>query len=495
MIIKQVTELRKAGELQQAYELAAGELRQHPGDAMAMKTLFWVLRDMAVKAAAGGRNNEATQLTEQMADLLCQFDDSDGVATKALRALRERDAWDIYTQLKDNMEQMSSHDVRQALAHYLRQPVERPSRLHSLFMGRAVQAAKEHEDFNFAEFMNRWGVSSFCEEDWQRHRGEKFTFPSLVERAVTRYVAAARHHRVPWSDGFMALLEQVVERFPDNDQLHRHYGQALHQQGRTHEAMEVYRHLLTRLNTFYAWHELAQLTTDAALRRAALCRAVLAPGTDEFKVKLHLELGVLLADQGFAAEAMALLNAYRTARADRPLHELPGDWFIATGRVPEGTQPVANLRAALQPLAEPADDWLYVDLPLVPALVAAHYTNKQGKHLVRLVACDGRNLVVASHHVPRGVKYVMVRVAEAEDGRQRVVHLAEATAERVMPAFADITVTGPVALRTNARGKRFAFVEGVYVQHDLLNDVSNGQTITVVVETTPDGRRRASVRL
>ncbi|MBR6284882.1 MAG: tetratricopeptide repeat protein [Muribaculaceae bacterium] len=494
MIFNEINELRKAGELQRAREMAVAELERHPGDVWASKALFWVLRDMAVQAADCGNEALATQLADQMAVLLQQFSDPDGIAAKALNALREHKGWEIYHQLKDGMGQMPLHDVRQVLFNYLQLPVARPSMLHSMIMGMAVQAAKLHEEFNFAEFMTRWGTDCFTEADWERRRGDKVTFPSLVERVVTRYIAAARRHHVAWSAPFMALLEQAVERFPDKDQLRRHYAQALHQQGRTQEAMDIYRRLLLTLDTFYAWHELAHLTADPALHRAALCRAVLAPGTDDFKVNLHLELGILLAEQGRAAEALALLNAFRQARADKPLHELPGDWFIATNRIPDGTQPAANLRTALQPLAEPADEWLYAAVQPVPALVAGRYTNKHGKPTVSLVVPDGSRLSVPARRVPREAQHLLVRLAEVE-GRKKVVNLALATPEQVTPAFADMAVTGPARLRTNAKGQPFAFVQDVYVSAEMLQGVTDGQQLAVVAETTAEGRRRAIARL
>ena len=61
----------------------------------------------------------------------------------------------------------------------------------------------------------------------------------------------------------------------------------------------------------------------------------------------------------------------------------------------------------------------------------------------------------------------------------------------MVPAFRD-SVTGDIKILQGQGGKRYGFCEGCFVPGQLLQGVADGDTITILTEMQPDGRRRAT---
>ena len=61
MSIREVTNLRRKGKLKEAYDMARRELNEDPNEWTRM-SMFWVLRDLAIKTYVPAQNMEEARL-------------------------------------------------------------------------------------------------------------------------------------------------------------------------------------------------------------------------------------------------------------------------------------------------------------------------------------------------------------------------------------------------------------------------------------------------
>ena len=84
-----------------------------------------------------------------------------------------------------------------------------------------------------------------------------------------------------------------------------------------------------------------------------------------------------------------------------------------------------------------------------------------------------------------------MRVKEDENGRLTLLTADPAERNDVVPAFGD-SVTGDIKILQGQGEKQYGFCQGCFVPGQLLQGVANGDTITILTEMQPDGRRRAT---
>ncbi len=70
MSFKLVNELRKNGQLREAYDMAMEDMNQAPNDPWAARALFWTLHDMAHNELKRGYVDEAGVLADRMKQLM-----------------------------------------------------------------------------------------------------------------------------------------------------------------------------------------------------------------------------------------------------------------------------------------------------------------------------------------------------------------------------------------------------------------------------------------
>lgn len=99
--------------------------------------------------------------------------------------------WSIYRRLKDDSLPITSVEVRQLLAQYLKLPaIPRPSLLHSLLLFQVVKYYAHLGDFDFTTFFRMWGPEHLRPEDWKTARVDDKWLPSLAERVLARLFKA-----------------------------------------------------------------------------------------------------------------------------------------------------------------------------------------------------------------------------------------------------------------------------------------------------------------
>ncbi len=546
MSFKQVNELRKNGQLQEAYEMATSDLNQAPNDPWAARALFWTLHDMAHIELKRGYLDEAGLLADRMKQLMpllgeeeIEDEETKRLPERALarlirhmqpfyadvktayreartgatiapydyvaqlisnrqlaEPLHERAGWIIWLHLWHQQQQMPSLEARQALSHYLSLTgVESPSVLHSRIVFVAIRLSKRFpKDFDFAKFLDIWGESNFMPEDWvrnERKKGKPGQFPSLVEQAIAQYIAFKKQTKeLEYSEEFMALLDKAVERYPDKPELKRYLSLALAERGEKERALQLHRELAQTLDKFYVWHEIANMFThDLDMKTSALCYTLSMRTPENFTCDIHRELGWELAREGNMPAALCELETYRVTRERCGW---PKSWRYEQlrKRIPADTVAEPNNRQLYIERSQLIVNWVYADMQRQPAVVVARFRDKMNRDVARVALPGGKALFVKPTKLP-DAKYLQVRVKEDENGRLTLLTADPAERNDVVPAFGD-SVTGDIKILQGQGGKQYGFCQGCFVPGQLLQGVANGDTITILTEMQPDGRRRAT---
>lgn len=226
MSIREVTNLRRKGKLKEAYDMARRELNEDPNEWTRM-SMFWVLRDLAIKTYVPAQNMEQARLClNDMESLLPNMIDDNGIGKKAYQNLyklilpnanevkaaldlsktnpneayqkitrlfgadaiqldynlHEDFGWLIYRYMKANTDILTSVQIRCLLRDYMQLKNTRPSLLHSMILNYALNFSKGHSDFNFYRFFILWGAENFRPEDYQEGYIDGHNIPSLTSR-------------------------------------------------------------------------------------------------------------------------------------------------------------------------------------------------------------------------------------------------------------------------------------------------------------------------
>lgn len=227
--VKDITEMRKSGRLEEAYEMAQALREADPGEWTDM-ALFWVLRDMVwqlLNTPTDEGRAQAQDLLTQMESLQRTMKDDKDLGKPAIMKLRrmlsphasdiaacselaktdpitafdrasnivggegkpldpslhEELGWIYYRYLRAKGDQLAPREGPAVLWKYLCLTNKRPSLLHSMMLGQAVTLRRLGQDFSFSGFLQHWDPRMLRREDLQPTRdGNGGTFPSLLSR-------------------------------------------------------------------------------------------------------------------------------------------------------------------------------------------------------------------------------------------------------------------------------------------------------------------------
>lgn len=90
MSVKEVTLLRKNGNLKEAYKMAMDDLKEDANNSWSQMSLFWVLRDMCQRLFNENASGEAEICLKEMSSLLPTMMDESGAGKRAYMNLRKR---------------------------------------------------------------------------------------------------------------------------------------------------------------------------------------------------------------------------------------------------------------------------------------------------------------------------------------------------------------------------------------------------------------------
>lgn len=537
-----VKELRKNGQLDEAFEMANADLEKDKS-AWSYRALFWVLHDMCKQCLANEQKDQATELVEKLKEILPNMEDAQGgIAEKRLDFLelqlspftaiikqadqdsrdnrtvvkafgdikdivcndeiglddfQQRTAgWILYRYAKHQLEKRATYNVKLALSLYLKLKVEKPSPLHSSILRMAVELETEfRNDFKFTTFLEMWGFDNFSEEDWEQFTtddGRKL--PCLVEKAIGRYCKELVDDHIKLvPDEFIQLIEKARNKFPRDGKLELNYARLLAARGETDQAINAYRTVTQMIPQAYVWQEMADLISDREIKQAVLCKVITMQLDEQFLGDTRLKLAGQLIEDGNYAAAKRELETYYKARQERGW-AVRDPYYELAGKIPTATQAPANNQSLYDNKLERLMSFMYPDAPTTVMFYNGKtFNNKNGKKRAKLVAPDGTSIILPPGRLPRHPSrqpyyFYTVKYINGERGLEALEIKPIDTQEGVQRFQ---VITGDVRIKTKADGKRFGFVEDCYIHQIMLGNVTEGQHLKILAIKDKDGRLSA----
>ena len=530
MTIKEITELRKSGRLEEAMAAAENEFAQN-ANRYTVSALFWCLNEKSKRQ----QGDEVIATFERMKSLYENYCPDDEFMQKSLASLEPRtvphyreldeivsakggsDAvgacrevlrwhreegldsrlypklgWLIYYALR----QLPGGDAlarKSLLNSYFGLNLPKPSSLHSCILAEAIRLEKDVPlEFRIRDFIHIWGLENLREEDWKQFStANGNVVSSNVEKLIAVYAKELKTDGVEASQDFSSLVDRALTRFPKNENMPLYKATVLISQGRSGEAVEYYKKMiLGSPSKYYLWQHIAELVDEADIKVGLLCKALMCGDNDEYVGSVRLSLAHLLSQRGMAANAKYELERYQST------YQRKG-WGLKS-KFWEAFNPLAGVEAAADnssvyaEYGAKAEEFIYSSLPSAMAV-------KVGENLSDDRIHQGRKILTWILRMENGV----VRLRKPHkfglgkrmpDGTAFDVKLHDGKIVWISRRSAAVQASwlkdavGNVALRTDKNGKTYAIVAGAYVGERLLKGVEDGAQIKILSIRQDDGR-------
>ena len=297
--------------------------------------------------------------------------------------------WTIYRFLKKNEENLSSKDIRKALAFYIAFASCKPSTLHSCIMIQAANLEKKHEnDFRFIEFCLMWKLESLRDEDFlsakgATENGKSIEFQSLAEKVATRlYKELKQRHTVEFVNELFPFFETIKEKCPNNRFIRLYIAQLYYWQGYTERAIAEYKHILRTTPEWFIWKHLGDICEDKEVRISLYCKAMTMMGKDEYIGELRLALANLLLDANKEQAAYEVEQYMKTYKANG--WKIAGDVYLLQNKL-LGITPSVQAKLFYRNHPEKAEEFAYSDIPVEKLTFSGIVKNHAGKERANLI--------------------------------------------------------------------------------------------------------------
>lgn len=418
---KDVFAKRKAGEIEEAYQMALQRMGAPDKDEWDDRAFGWCLIDLIKRDAKAGQQANLSHYRQQLEAITVP--ESDDVLTKqrqfaislcnpqgqrvneakqlskagqhdrAAAIYREllqdtpgdRDlsvslGWELYRLVKKLLDQSDANlqPIKQNLNEYLRLNVEKPSLLHSVILQVAAKFAGA-DRFNMAAFCRLWNLEFLRTEDWERFRTDDGKeLPALAERVIQQASKEAGRTQDPGLASYiLPYLDRALGEYSDNIWLILNKAKVLLTLQRNEDAfkfaLDVAR---AKPNDYWVWELLGDIcsTDDPDLSLSCYCKALLCSSDDRFSVKVRGKLASLLVERSKFPEAKFEINRFLEIKR-REGNKVPPeierfenqDWYFAT--------PTPGSNAEFyKSKASAAENALFSQLPWVSANVGDVFT-------------------------------------------------------------------------------------------------------------------------
>ena len=347
MSFKEVTELRKSGQLTQAYNMALADLNASHSDVWSCRAMFWVLYDMSSRLIEQKR-------FDNIADFLKQFNwvyerlrgmgAIDEIATKSAAVLLRKvlnallDFGRTVQEVLDIFEHAGYHSIdeifenirldyffklynatqkhegnpHQIVNEYASKfQNSQPSDNHSKFLASVLwiyRADDDNENAQFIRFFDAWGINNLQDSDWKSDNSDYDPVAIKVLNRVFAYLSKTRYRDL---NKYFALFQDAYIKKRLDFHLRRKYAILLIHRGEKNQAIEIYKQLLRQKQDFYLYSELAELVENIDAKMSLYSMALLRQRKDEFVGAIHLQMAQLFIEKGLLREASTELNIYK----------------------------------------------------------------------------------------------------------------------------------------------------------------------------------------
>lgn len=532
MTVKEITELRKSGQLTQALQAAESEFEQNPNK-YNVGALFWCFNDLYKQQ----NEEEALNTIGRMKTLYEEYCEGDEFMSKALISA-ERQMTPLYQEIKNAVSQaknggkdtselfnnifqlynssnldtslypdfgwliyyvlkstpLTDVNQRKKLLHqYLKLDLPRPSILHSRILGEAIKVEQNTPlQFRIRDFMRLWGFENLTDEDWSQFTTEdNHVLPSLVEKLVGVYTKEVKTDKVNASDEFCDLVDKALEQYPNNQNMHYFKSIVLISQGKTKDAIRYYKNLILKFpSKFYLWSQIAELVEDLDTKIGLLSKALTLEKDESFLGSVRLRMAEALITKGLKENAKYELDRYNDTYTSKGWNLKPQYWQLVNQL---SDIPAVNSNQNLySEYIQLADNFIYSSISSSIAVKVSSSLLEDKNHPGRKITIWHLRTKDSMIRLKKPTKFNLDK--KMPDGSLFTIKVMDGKVVWTKPfqgAHSEYWIKesyGVVSTRKDRNGKRYAIVDGVYVGEKLLKDISEGETIRIMALRQSDGR-------
>jgi hypothetical protein len=482
MPTKEITELRKAGKLEEAYTMAKTELEAEPDNIWSKRNISWVLYEYIKAAASENAYDDFIQHLQDLHSLAMPKEETmlfDNVVWPVYKVLNKlskgkeeffSDGQWLKTKLTIEFDKVD--EVFNLIKDFhFTVPSQGYSLLHKGFMSCYKGTDK------YLAFVDWWGIVNFREEDYQKEKlpnGKEIM--SLAELVYTNYAKQIipRHNNFvepifnkERALAFIPHLEHVVEKHPQFVYPAYYHAKLLIALGDKENLLSaILPFAKKKKNDFWVWDILSEAVKDDADKvLVCYCRALSCTATQEMLVKVRQRLTEILIDRQLFNEAKTEIEkiiAAKTAKGMKitaPITEWQKtEWYNAA-------EIKSSNDAFYRQHLELSDDLLYSDIEEESVLVTFVNSDKKILNFVALDAQQGffkyERLL---DHVNIG-NILKVRFKNSSKDGRHLVHTAKIGSDDELAKRYLKEVTGEVKITA---GKDFGFVGDTFVHPSLV---------------------------
>jgi|GEM_PF-1629543 len=482
MTLQEITQLRKEGKIDEAYQNCLALYEQYPTDRYVRTAMAWCLKSVTEQAVEQCNVDAFVNALSLLGKLdlaeICEFQ------------MANRFSWDIRG-LLDNLKSAPAAyvnvanrilDVLSGL-HFVK-PNKYYSLLADVFL--KVKGSQGAAWPGFVKFMDWFGFDNLMPEDYHRiplQNGK--SLPSLAERVHTTYYKSLML-LIDEGNADSAKIDQFINRLTLLNESHPEYQYTLYHKsllllklGRQTDAMEAIKPFVQRKQSeFWVWDVLSDTTDDDEIKLSCCCRALMCNADPKFLGKVHLKTALLMHKLGYdknaRTEIRAMHTVYQQNGWNMPYEALDlvrQPWYQAADAPQLNDAFYKNHLSA-------SESFLYADVPEVPILVTKCNYERM---MCNFVTVDLKQGFFSLRQIKKRFKentiYLVRMAGSVEEGKISNI----LTAEKVHDAtpYIDVLfckVDGVLKIR---EGDKFGFVGDVYIDKSLItSEMSNHTEVT-----------------
>lgn len=474
MSFKEVKELRKSGQLEEALKMAQEDLETNPENIWNKRSISWVYYDYLKKYADLADYENFKSILQKVKELELPEEE---------KMLFDNSVWQvgkmIYS-LSRNKNNIEEHKIREIFETIKDFPFSKPSEGYS-FLFKAF-----HKGYNslqdprlYLKFADWWGFDNFRKEDYLKEEYNGRKIMSIAEKAYIAYpkkLLLQNPLPVDTIREFIPKLDVVGRKYPDFQYPFYHKTKLSLALGEKDVLETFLPFAKEKKNDYWVWELLAEIFRDDFEKQmACYCKALTLRTQESFLVNLRPKFAEILAEKKMYDEAKTELNKTINLRNEKKW-KIPNDikrimhldWF-------KSAQAKKHNKDLYHKYAPIAEEILFSDI--TEELIVVDYVNKDKKILNFVKNKEKSGFLNYSNLLnnPKKGDIVQARLeAVGDDGFFRALSLKNSneTETEACKNFEGVF--------QSVNGKTFGFVDDIFVEPRLVQSaqLENGENIT-----------------
>ncbi|CEN44437.1 DUF7017 domain-containing protein [Capnocytophaga canis] len=475
-----VTELRKAGKLKEAWELANSQLEKNPNDIWVKRDLAWVYYEYLKQYASVQTFTQFNKIINKL--LVLQLPEEENI-------LYETVGWQ-FVKIVNNICRQGNIDyskINTLFEHCKSLYFQQPSDLYSAILKNFHKAYKNNHQ-KYIEFVDWWDLDNLQEKDFQKEHYDGQDIAALADQVYCAYAK----HLLPFkniyqetifdkekAENFLPKLEEIAAKHPNYQYISYYQAKILLALGNNENMLSALLPFARKKkNDFWVWDILADaFYEDKEKVFACYCKGLLCPADEKMTTKLREKVIPFFLERQLFNEAKAEVDTIiRIKKANE--HKIPvqissyqnTQWY-------QGANANQHNRSIYRQFATSAEDILFGNLAEEVVIIENINSDKK---IVNIITQNSERLFFKYDKFlknPQIGKTYKIRFTQKEiNAPSKVATLSEYQDTKLTDSYIK-EFSGKINIPKN---KNFGFVDDIFINPQLFQkyDLTTGDYVT-----------------